>query len=200
MATKIRKCRSPHCLHDGVIDIEKDEFVKIKTAFYHKDCREEIDSHVRCKYSNCKHDSRVMDIRKEEYIFDGVYYWHPDCKHESDTIREIIDYWYRHVDDDESNFGNLQRVIRNLIDNKGYEPEYILFALKEKAQYLNHPPGLYYATDDYRLKEKWKQEKIAKIPKPKVDVKPVLKEAKIYNLSDSTAKNINNFADIFGGM
>lgn len=198
MATKIRKCRSAHCLHSGVIDIEKDEYVKINSAYYHKDCREQIDSFKRCKYGKCKHENHMIDIRKEEYVFDDCAYWHPDCKHEKDTINEIIDYWYRHVDADETNYGNLQRIIRTLIDKRGYEVDYILFALKEKAQFLHHPPGLFYATDDYKLIEKWKQKKLAKTPKPKEDVKPVIKEAKIYDLSGGKARN--NFASIFGGV
>ena len=39
---EVRRCRYKYCLHDTkTIDKNKDEFIKNKSAYYHKDCYEQ---------------------------------------------------------------------------------------------------------------------------------------------------------------
>lgn len=200
MATKIRKCRYVKCLHDTKdIDLLTDEYVQVGRSYYHKDCKEDLDNHVCCHYANCRHKDKDIDLRTDEYVKEGLDYWHPDCKKESDTIRQIIDFWHKNIRWEASTFGNLQRVIKKLIEERGYDAEYILFALIEKVGYLHYPPGLFYATDDYKLKEKYARLKAAKKRDEEIKAqKPVIKEEKIYNLEEAIRRS--NFSDIFGGI
>jgi hypothetical protein len=188
----IKKCRYEGCKHkNGDIDIKNEKFILIgKGRYYHTDCK------APCKYRNCKHPNQEIDFAKDSYTFDDYgYCWHTDCKKESDTIVSIIDFWYRNIDDDDTSYANLHRIIRTII-SRGYEAEYILFALKSKVKVLHHPPGLFYAVDDWKLKEEWKKKKIEdavkgyKIEKPKENAEPKFQSKTI---------KASSFADIFGG-
>ncbi len=149
----------------------------------------------RCKYSHCKHSTDVIDLENDEYVEENGRFFHADCKHEKDTRAEIIDYWYRNIDEDVI-FNQLSKILDRLLYSEKIDCDYILFALKKKAKFLNHPPGLVYAVKDKELKKEWDfKKKLEQFNKSKVDVIKNDEPSFTYNESNSKKK----FGDIFGG-
>ena len=191
-AKNIKKCRYAGCKHENQeINLDTDDYVLFgKSRYFHADCK------APCKYANCKHPNQEIDLANDDYVKDELSWcWHTDCKKESDTIHEIIDCWHRNIDDDSTDYANFQRIIKTLM-SRGYEPEYILFALQKQIKVLRHPPGLFYIVDDWKLKEEWKKKKLEekskgfKFEKPKENAEPKFQTKTI---------KANSFADIFGG-
>lgn len=146
----------------------------------------------KCQYGkHCKHGGNI-NPEEEQYCLDGKKYYHPDCKKEKDTILEIIDFWYRNIDD-KPIFNQLRRIIDRLVYQDGYEAEYILFALKKKMSVLHHPPGLVYAVKDAGVARAWDK---ARKENEAEEVKVVIKPDTSFNFS---AQKNTKFSDIFGG-
>lgn len=151
----------------------------------------------KCNYSHCKHNSKTILITEEEYVEEKGRYYHPDCKHEKDTIAEIIDFWYRHIDEDVV-FNQLVKIINRLIYKECISCDYLLWALKKKESVINHPPGLVYISKDKQLKKEWEFEKKLKDfneSKASIEIRAENEPSFIYCENGSKKK----FGDIFGG-
>lgn len=190
MAKNIKKCRYASCKHDNKeIDIDHEEFIQVGSKYYHKDCK------GQCKYKFCRHNDHEIDFQKDDYIIADGNCWHSDCKKESDTVKEIVDFWYRNISDSESDIRNLYCVLKTLL-NKGRNADYILFALRKSADVIKHPPGLYYVLDNYKIVNAWKkklideQMKDVKFDKPQNNTEPKF---------SAQAIGASSFSDIFGG-
>ena len=149
----------------------------------------------KCKYSHCKHDTNVIDIEKDDYVEENNKYYHSDCKHEKDVRSEIIDYWYKNIDADVI-FNQFVRILDRLLYSEHLDCDYVLFALKKKAKYLKHPPGLVYAVKDKEVKKEWDfKKKLEEFNKAKIEV--IKNEEPSFTYNDNNSKK--KFGDIFGG-
>ena len=152
----------------------------------------------KCAYNHCKHEHKEIDIKTEQYVEDKNRYYHPECKHEKDTLAEINDYWYRCIDKDVI-FNQLVRIVNRLVYQDGMDADYVLFALKKKARFLNHPPGLVYAVKDKAVKKEWETAQRIKeyeTNKGKAEIKKNDEPSFVYQESEVKKK----FGDIFGGQ
>lgn len=151
----------------------------------------------KCQYSHCKHHTKIILPKKEKYVEENGRYYHEDCKHEKDTIYEIKDYWYNHIDKNVV-FAKLTRIVNRLIYDESYDCDYVLWALKKKAKYLNFPPGLVYAVNDKKLKEEWDfEQKLKKFNADKVKLEAKKSDEPKFTYNDNGGKK--KFSDIFGG-
>ena len=194
----IRKCPYKNCLHGGSVDIDKDEFVKIGNRYFHPDCFEEKRKQSvkkKCGYSKCKHDG-IVNTDSDDCVEENGKYYHRDCLREKNAIAEIIDFWYREIDEDVV-FNQLRRVIDQLVYQRGMDASYILFAIKKRAKFLNYPSGIYYAVGDKRLKADWRilhEAEILKEVKAKSNKSAKMEPAFQY----AEAKKTQWGSDIFG--
>lgn len=109
---------------------------------------------VKCRYSNCKHESR--ELQKEDAVLSGrTTYYHKDCYEEMSLIKEIIDVYCNKVESDPV-FTHLSKTVKDLVVNKGVDPHYLLFALNYAADnnFIHHIPGLRYIAKDEEI---WKE-------------------------------------------
>lgn len=154
-------------------------------------------SEKKCCYSHCKHKDKIINTSVDTYEIEKSRYYHTDCKHEKDTILAIIDYWYKNVDKDVI-FNQLRRIVDRLVYSEHMDADYILYALKRKAKYLNHPPGLVYAVKDKAVQKDYEYEQ-------KLKVFNESKQSVVINQSDEPSFSYKDnegkkkFGDIFGG-
>lgn len=199
MAKTQRKCPYKNCKHGNVVDISTDEYMKVGNRYYHKEClleKRASEAKRSCGYSHCKHGG-VVDTQSDEYIEDNGKFYHMDCYSEKRAFSEIIDFWYREIDEDVV-FNQLQRVLQELIYKRGLEAEYVLYAIKKKAQFLNYPSGIYYAVGDKRLKANWRI--IREAEHLKLVKEASKKSAKMEPMFKQKEEKKSNWTtDIFGG-
>lgn len=153
----------------------------------------------KCNYSHCKHDTKIIDISKDDYqIEENGKYIHTDCKREKDTMLEIIDFWYRNIDADVI-FTQLRRLLDRLVYSEHVDPDYILYAIKKKAKYLNYPPGIIYAIKDKEVKKSYEHEQKIRAFKETLgnQVAPQQSDEPVFTYNDNSNKK--KFGDIFGG-
>ena len=151
----------------------------------------------KCQYSHCKHQTKVISVNTDEYTEENGRYYHVDCKHEKDTIAEIKDYWYRNIDE-EVIFTQLTEIINRLIYKEAYDCDYVLWALKKKAKYLNYPPGLMFVVKDKQLKGEWDfKQKLKTFNESKGKVETKEEEVPTFTYNDVWGRK--KFGDIFGG-
>ena len=199
MANTQRKCPYKNCKHGNVVDISTDEYMKVGNRYYHKEClleKKASEAKRSCGYSHCKHGG-IVDTQSDEYIEDNGKFYHMDCYSEKRAFSEIIDFWYREIDEDVV-FNQLQRVLQELIYKRGMEAEYVLYAIKKKAQFLNYPSGIYYAVGDKRLKANWRI--IREAERLKLVKEASKKTAKMEPMFKQKEEKKSNWTtDIFGG-
>ena len=199
MANTQRKCPYKNCKYGGVVDISTDEYMKVGSRYYHKEClleKKASEAKKSCGYSHCKHGG-VVDTQSDGYIEDNGKFYHMDCYSEKRAFSEIIDFWYREIDEDVV-FNQLQRVLQELIYKRGLEAEYVLYAIKKKAQFLNYPSGIYYAVGDKRLKANWRI--IREAERLKLVKEASKKSAKMEPMFKQKEEKKSNWTtDIFGG-
>ena len=151
----------------------------------------------KCGYKKCKHDG-IVNTDSDDCVEENGKYYHRDCLREKNAIAEIIDFWYREIDEDVV-FNQLRRVIDQLVYQRRMDASYILFAIKKKAKFLNYPSGIYYAVGDKRLKADWRILHEAEILK-EVKAKSS-KSAKMEPIFQCTeTKKTQWGSDIFGGV
>ena len=200
MANTQRKCPYKNCKYGNVVDISTDEYTKVGSRYYHSEClleKRASEAKRDCGYSHCKHGG-VVDTQTDEYIEENKRCYHVDCYSEKKAIAEIIDFWYREIDKDVV-FNQLQRVLRELIYKRGFEAEYVLYAIKKKAKVLNYPSGIYYVVGNKRLKANWRiireaerLKLVKEASKKNAKMEPVFKQKE--------EKKSNLTTDIFGGF
>ena len=148
-----------------------------------------------CRYGHCKHLTKEINLEHDNYEEENGRYYHMDCKIEKDTIAEIIDYWDKNITG-KTSFSFLRKVINDIIYNKNYPADYVLFSLKRNASWLKSPGGLYYAIDDTKTKSSWEyQIKLEKFNKEKETVKMTKEDEPSFNFVNSQ----KTFGSIFGG-
>ena len=106
---------------------------------------------VKCRYSNCKHDSK--EIEKEKAVKSGNSYYHEDCFKDKENRKEIIDLFTKHINPNPI-YSQLQTVIRTIVDQKGVSSDFLLFGLKYYITHkipLNYPQGLYYVIQNKQV-------------------------------------------------
>ena len=200
MANTQRQCPYKNCKYGNVVDISTDEYTKVGNRYYHSEClleKRASEAKRDCGYSHCKHGG-VVDTQTDEYIEENKRCYHVDCYSEKKAIAEIIDFWYREIDEDVV-FNQLQRVLRELIYKRGFEAEYVLYAIKKKAKVLNYPSGIYYVVGNKRLKANWRiireaerLKLVKEASKKNAKMEPVFKQKE--------EKKSNWTTDIFGGF
>ena len=152
----------------------------------------------KCCYSHCKHENIIIDPLVDDYEIESKNrYFHADCKHEKDTMLEIIDYWYKHVDKNVI-FNQLRKIVDQLVYSDHIDADYILYALKKKARFLNHPPGLVYAVKDKELKKEYDFEQKLKAFNESKN-KPILNQSDEPTFTYKENDRKKKFGDIFGG-
>lgn len=117
----------------------------------------------KCGYSHCKHGG---EVNKEDGVLSGTRWFHPDCLAEKNAILEIIDVWYKRVDEHPI-FTNLRRTIDNLVYKEGNDAEFLLFSLNyclDHGWNLKHPPGLRYVAKNEDAKKAWEKQKAVSTP------------------------------------
>ncbi len=151
----------------------------------------------KCAYSHCKHESKSIDIEVDDFVSESTRYYHPDCKHEKDTVLAIIDFWFKNIDEDVV-FSQLRRILDRLIYNEHYEADYVLFAIKKRAKYLNHPPGIVYVVKDKDVKKSYEyQKKLQAFNESKRQPEIIQNKEPSFIYKTDDAKK--SFGNIFGG-
>ena len=148
--------------------------------------------YVKCRYSHCKHEER--ELPRAEAVCCGNAYYHSDCYSEVNNIKECIDIYVNHFEA-EPIFEHLKRVINKIIYEKGYDSDYLLYAMKYAASHripIRHPPGLYYLMKNDEIKSLWEKDKLSR------KRKTVVVENKDTSFS-YVPKKEKGFASIIGG-
>ncbi len=109
----------------------------------------------RCRYAHCIHQGDPL--LKSKAVKVGSTFYHPECYKEMETIKEIIDYFAKHINRDVV-FSQLQKVIDNICFPKkidgakiGVSPERLLFQLKYcvmEGWNIKYPGALYYVVQN----------------------------------------------------
>lgn len=114
---------------------------------------------MKCGYNKCNLGGEVS---KEEGVKEGNRWYHKECLAEKNLKKEIEEYYRNHFNDREP-LQNIRIAISNYIHKQGYEAEYVLWCLKNKAQKLNSMYGLSY-TLSYKQNEvefkKWRANQV----------------------------------------
>lgn len=103
---------------------------------------------LRCAYKYCRHQTHEIKSGTEVERAGKIY--HADCLHEMEVIEQIIDYFYRNVNQNVV-FWQLRKVLNRLIYQEGFEADYILFALRYHVSHrkpLTYPAGLAYVVQN----------------------------------------------------
>lgn len=126
---------------------------------------------VNCRYPKCRKLHESTQLPKEDAVQGGKqkHYYHPDCYHVMQTVNEIRDLFYKHIDQTLTGkqIGGLVSTINYLVLDKHVDVDYLKFALQYFINYkpgkLNHPPGLHYIIQDKDVKDAWDKEQEWKI-------------------------------------
>ena len=151
---------------------------------------------VKCRYSNCKHDSKEID--KDEAVKSGNSYYHADCFRDKENRKEIIDLFVKHINPHPV-YNQLQTVISTIINQKGLSSDFLLFGLKYYIEHkipLNYPQGLYYVIQNKQVIEAYN----------KLNERKVLAKENFVITEDNNEVEFSykptkakGFADILGG-
>lgn len=177
----------------------------------------------KCRYTNCKHESRDIDISSEEYKLVGTMYYHSDCfaekeladnnaksKNNSDKSKQkhsdkqlsdmqlIRSLWETRINSKVS-YGQLFGIL-NVLMNRGYESDYLVFVVDyiiNNNMNLKYPPGLYNYVNNWKIKNAYDEKLKAEIKSEKFIVRETEKK-------DTTPKfavknKQNGFDSILGG-
>ena len=151
---------------------------------------------VKCRYSNCKHDSK--EIEKEEAIKNGNCYYHADCFKDKENRREIVELFVKHINPNPV-YAQLQAVIRTIIDQKGLSSDFLLFGLKYYISNnipLNYPQGLYYVIQNKQVIDEYDKLNKKNIMAKENFVMPINVDEVEFSFKPTKTKS---FADILGG-
>lgn len=114
---------------------------------------------VKCRYKYCPYGGKVD---KEVAVKDGNMYYHKQCwqeKEEKSNIRKT----YKMLIDKDANDALLNKVINNIIHNKGISTDYLLYVVKyiaDNNMEINTPMGLYFYIKSQTIYEQYQKIKI----------------------------------------
>lgn len=115
---------------------------------------------MKCKYSYCKHGG---EVDKDKAFREGNNYYHEDCYKEKTLKQEIEEYYLANMKD--TTLQLLRKVIKQLIHEKKYDAEFVLYTLKyitKNNKPINSPFGLLNYCTDNRIHTEWKNSIINK--------------------------------------
>lgn len=161
----------------------------------------------KCRYANCKHDSRDIDTTKEEYKMVGTMYFHSDCfaNKEQDeqaakkrkaaakasqekTAKERADIqlirtlWENNISHTVV-YGQLYSVLNDLLA-RGIDSDYLVFVMNYVVNHkmpLRYPPGFRYFVDRTEIKNAYAK-------KQQENIKPETFVVKENDKPDTTPK------------
>ena len=151
---------------------------------------------VKCRYSNCKYDSKEID--KDKAIKCGNMYYHKDCYKEKENKKIIVDLFVKCINPHPV-YNQLHSVINNIINQKGVSSDFLLFGLKYYIEHkipLNYPQGLYYVIQN---------KQVIKAYNDKKNKKEILNLNSFVVQEDNEVEfnykptKVKGFADILGG-
>jgi hypothetical protein len=116
----------------------------------------------KCAYQHCPFGGQVD---KEEAVEYKHRHYHKKCFQDVVNKEKIREYYLENVNKTEI-LSKLNAVISNIIDTKGVDSEFLLFAIqyahKENIP-IHTPMGLHYLVNNYKIKEAWKKEQVKKV-------------------------------------
>lgn len=107
----------------------------------------------KCSATNCLHETR--DIAEEDDVIVRKKHYHKDCKKTADDIKEIIDVFYKRVNENVV-FSKLTSVIKTIVYKRNVPADTLLYGLKyylDHGGIINYPEGLYYVMQDKKVQE-----------------------------------------------
>lgn len=111
----------------------------------------------KCAYKYCKHGGEVA---KCEAVKVNKKYYHADCNKEREDKGQIFMIYRKYYEKNNDSEMMINKTISQLINDKGYDSEYILFvlcqAIRERVP-LNSIHGLHYIVNDMKIEKKYKQ-------------------------------------------
>lgn len=120
---------------------------------------------VTCRYKSCLHNSK--QLAKSDAIKKGNSYYHPDCLQTQEEIKEIIDLFKNHINQNPV-YKQLQSVIKNIVFTKKLGSNFLLYGLKYYISHkipLNYPQGLYYVVQNKDVINSYNKQKTKQIKK-----------------------------------
>lgn len=151
---------------------------------------------VKCRYGKCKHE--IKDIEKNEAVKSGSAYYHADCFRDKENRKEIIDLFSKHINPNVI-YSQLQSVIKNIIDDRGNDSDFLLFGLKYYIEHkipLNYPQGLYYVIQNKEMIAEYNKMKRKDIIAKEKFIIPEKVDEVDFTYKPTKTKG---FADILGG-
>jgi hypothetical protein len=95
---------------------------------------------MRCRYKYCKNNN---EVKKEDAIKEGNSYYCEECYQEKQNKQKIEEFYIRNMP--QTTLQLLRKVIKQLIHEKKYKSEYVLFVLEyinKNNKPINNPFGL----------------------------------------------------------
>lgn len=120
---------------------------------------------VKCRYSNCLHESR--ELNKEEAVKSNCFYYHSDCFKTKEDIKKIISLFRTHINPNPV-YAQLQTVIKNIVFSRGLGSDFLLFGLEYYIEHkisLNYPQGLYYVVQNKNVIDAYRKARVKDIKK-----------------------------------
>lgn len=95
---------------------------------------------MKCRYKYCKNNN---EVEKENAIKEGGSYYCKECYQEKQNKQKIEEFYLRNMP--QTTLQLLRKVIKQLIHEKKFESEYVLFVLEyinKNNKPINNPFGL----------------------------------------------------------
>ena len=141
----------------------------------------------RCRYCDCKHESKDIDTSIEPFVVKNSMYFHEDCyKKKSDgewktqeqknDLQLIKTLWADNISNT-VNYSQLFSILNEFL-GRGIESKYLVFVIEYCISHhysLNYPNGIKYFIDRQEIKDAYAQHKAKKIikeAKSKAETKP----------------------------
>lgn len=103
-----------------------------------------IESPKKCRYAQCKHDTREIPIGEE--VQNGSYYYHKDCYEDKLARARIVDIWKNAIDPNPI-YMQLNRAINDVLKNPSVSAqklEYQLIWCINHGWHMKQPSALHY--------------------------------------------------------
>ena len=116
------------------------------------------DKGYKCQYPDCPHGGVIQP--DTDFVMVGKRRMHPDCAKKSENIIKVRDLYYEKISDTVV-MSQLVKVIKEIINKKNIDSDYLLFALSYCIEHdieVNSPYGLYYIIDYRQIKEAWRNQ------------------------------------------
>ncbi|MGL5649271.1 MAG: hypothetical protein ACRDDY_15635 [Clostridium sp.] len=109
---------------------------------------------MKCRYKFCKNNNEVS---KKDAIKESTAYYCKECYQEKQNKKAIEEYYS--VNMTSCTIQNLRKAIKQIVNDKGFDSEYLLFTvkyIKEHNKPINYPFGLLNYVNNLDIKRAWK--------------------------------------------